>query len=124
MGMVKRVVWDKDKILRATNMYVNEGMSTAKVAAHYRTSKYKIGLVIVKCKEYDVELHNKAMEKMQKYDRTPGQIPLDMKAALNNVDVIKKRDLLDWWIKNVNVERTTIADVIALAERSGVKVIR
>lgn len=124
MAVVKRVIWDKNKILKAADMYVNGGLSLAKVAAFYRTSKYKIGLVLVKCKEYDEELHNKAMEKMHKYDRTPGQIPLDLKAALNNVDRIKKRDLLDWWIKNVNVERMPVCEVVKLAEMSGIKVVR
>ena len=97
--------------------------AVATVAKDFHTSKTNVIKAINLSKLYDKALHKKAVAKALSQGVELFWDKINLRQKLG-VSVIKKHDLTDWWLKSGLNQNWQVNQILELAERSGIKVIR
>ena len=113
------------RILEITREYVEKKKSLDEIAKEYKIGRATIKKYIKYCQDIDEKLYNLAMLRLGRYK--PSKKKNGMKLTLDVFDSIgtkkiSKKDLKDWWIKNVEVNDLPICEIVRLAKLAGIEV--
>ena len=115
----------KSSIINITTKYVNSNLTMNELAKELNCSFTKVRHSIHSCIRVDTELYDRAMKKVE-HLKTGGD--KSIKLSLNvfdslKVNKIKKNNLIDWWINNVEDNSLSVHQIIVLANKSNIEVI-
>lgn len=118
----------KERIVDITKHYANSALPMQEVANYHKISTPTLQKYIKYCQDFEPKLYEKAYAKIQKNkkDKRDKKLYGFALQAFDNLKAkeIKKSDLIDWWIKNVKSNNLPVSEVVRLAEKRGIKVIR
>lgn len=115
----------KKSIIDITTKYVNSNLTMNELAKEFNCGFTKIRHSIHSCIRVDVDLYERAMKKVA-HLKTGGHKSIEL--SLNVFDSlkankIKKKNLIDWWIANVEDNSLSVHQIILLANKSNIEVI-
>lgn len=117
-----------ERIVDITKHYANSALSMQEVAKYHKISTPTLQKYIKYCQDFNPKLYEKAYAKIQKNkkDKRDKKLYGFALQAFDNLKVkeISKTSLMDWWIKNVEENNLPVSEVVRLAEKRGIKIIK
>ena len=114
------------RILEITREYVEKKKSLDEIAKEYKIGRATVKKYIKYCQDIDEKLYNRAMLRLGRYKSSKKKkgikLTLDVFESIGTKKISKK-DLKDWWIKNVEVNDLPIYEIVRLAKLAGIEVV-
>jgi predicted DNA-binding protein YlxM (UPF0122 family) len=114
------------RILEITREYVENKKSLDEIAKENKIGRATVKKYIQYSQDIDEKLYNRAMLRLGRYKSSKKK--KGMKLTLDVFDSIgtkkiSKKDLKEWWIKNVEVNDLPIVEIVKLAKLAGIEVV-
>lgn len=114
------------RILEITKEYVEKKKSLDLIAKENKIGRATVKKYINYSRDIDEKLYNRAMLRLGRYKSSKKKkgmkLTLDVFESIGTKKISKK-DLIDWWIKNVEVNDLPVYEIIRLAKLAGIEII-
>jgi predicted DNA-binding protein YlxM (UPF0122 family) len=115
-----------ERILEVTRSYVESKKSLEQIAKDYGVAKSTVSKYIKYSEDLDKHLYNLALLRLGRFKsskkKKSKRLTLEVFEEIGKKK-ITKRELTDWWIKNVEVNDLPICEIVRLAKLAGIEVI-
>jgi predicted DNA-binding protein YlxM (UPF0122 family) len=115
-----------ERILEVTRSYVESKKSLEQIAKDYGVAKSTVSKYIKYSEDLDKHLYNLALLRLGRFKsskkKKSKRLTLEVFEEIGKKK-ITKRELTDWWIKNVEVNDLPICEIVRLAKLAGIEVV-